>query len=233
MSESERYEGYLSWMFDLSFTRRDVYDLAGLFSGIKHPVDVGFFVRSADCPTCRPTLKLAEAVKEAAEVSGKGDLVKVSVYSADRDWKVFRALGVERVPSILTFGGRIRYSGVPSGEELSQFIETLIALGTGEVKLSEEVIKGVRELGKEEIKVQVLVTPTCPYCPYVAYIANLFALTSGMAGGRISSETVELYENPDIAQKYMVFSVPAIVVNGELRYVGALTEYELLELLKG
>ncbi|MEM2157926.1 MAG: thioredoxin family protein, partial [Sulfolobales archaeon] len=44
----------------------------------------------------------------------------------------------------------------------------------------------------------------------------------------IISDIVEAYENPDIADKYGVMSVPAVVINGEVEFIGVPDEAELL-----
>ena len=191
-------------------------------------MDLRFFIRRFNCLTCGPTLRLAELIREAASLSGKEGLIRVRVYEVGETAGKY---GVERVPAITLLNGRISYVGVPSGAELNQFIETLISVSSGRDGLPDEVKEGIRRLGKKRVKIQVLVTPTCPYCPYVAYGANMMALASHEVGGGITSETVELYENRDIAEKHMVFSVPAIVVNGELRHIGTATEYDLLNLV--
>jgi predicted thioredoxin/glutaredoxin len=45
----------------------------------------------------------------------------------------------------------------------------------------------------------------------------------------ITSDTVEAYENPDIADKYNVMSVPAIAINGKAAFVGLPYEEDLLK----
>ena len=46
---------------------------------------------------------------------------------------------------------------------------------------------------------------------------------------RFVSEIVEAYENPDIADKYNVMSVPAIAINGVLAFVGVPYEEDFVE----
>ena len=43
------------------------------------------------------------------------------------------------------------------------------------------------------------------------------------------ADTVEAYENPDIADKYHVTSVPAIAINGILAFVGVPYEEDFIE----
>jgi glutaredoxin-like protein len=177
-------------------------------------------------------VKLADAIMSAAELAGKKELVKVFLSEVGKDPSAARFFGVKRVPSTLMLNGYIRYTGVPSMEELNPFIETIYRVGTGEHGLSDDAVEGVEELLDEDVRLQVLVTPTCPYCPYVVLTANMLAYISYLKGGKLVAETVELYENRDIAVKYSVMSVPAFTINGELAYIGTLTEHELIDLIK-
>ena len=74
-----------------------------------------------------------------------------------------------------------------------------------------------------------VVTPQCPYCPYAALLINMFAFEAYKHGKPcIVADTVEAYENEDIANKYNVMSVPAIAINGKVEFVGVPYEEDLL-----
>ncbi|MGC8675677.1 thioredoxin family protein [Fervidicoccus sp.] len=46
------------------------------------------------------------------------------------------------------------------------------------------------------------------------------------------ADTVEAYENTDIADKYNVMSVPVIAINGEVAFVGLPYEVDFVEKVK-
>ncbi len=48
----------------------------------------------------------------------------------------------------------------------------------------------------------------------------------------VISDTVEAYENPDIADKYGVMSVPSIAINGRLVFIGVPYEEDFLNYVK-
>ena len=234
VSSSEDFNDSLSWMFEISLSQSDIAEIARLFKSIHKPVTMYFFVRSFKCSTCKPAMNLAEALRQAIIIAGKTDLMKVREYSLDESEgkTLAKFFNVNRVPTILLLNGYIKYVGIPSGEELNSFIETIVRIGTEDIGLSSDVKEAIEELGDERVNIEVMVTPTCPYCPYAVLTANMFAYVSYMVRGKLTSEAIELYENPDIAYKYAVMSVPAIAINGKLAFVGLPSEYELLSMIR-
>jgi glutaredoxin-like protein len=156
-------------------------------------------------------------------------LLRHQVYHYRRDGaEVFKKYGISRIPSVVMLEGQIRYIGMPAGEELRGFIETVLRISSGDSSLSKKTSEMLSKVSKR-VRIEVIVTPTCPYCPYAAFLANMFAFEAYKNGNRnIVSDIVEAYENPDIADKYGVTSVPAIVLNGEVEFIGVPEEFELL-----
>ncbi|MEM0021095.1 MAG: thioredoxin family protein [Fervidicoccaceae archaeon] len=194
---------------------------------MKSEVNVKIFVRK-NCYYCRETIKLIENfVKAAPTVNGK-KLLSYEVYDKDANPQEFQKYKVDRTPTVAFLDGRIRYLGIPSGEEIRSLVETIIRISENESGLEEKTKKEIAKLGKP-VHIEVVITPSCPYCPYAALLANMFAFESFKQGGSsIRADTVEAYENPDIADKYNVMSVPAIAINGEPAFVGLPYEEDLL-----
>ncbi len=69
--------------------------------------------------------------------------------------------------------------------------------------------------------IQIYVTPQCPYCPLAVLTANRVAIEKK---GIVTSECVEAQENPDLAMKYSVISVPLQVINEKISSVGVQPE---------
>lgn len=221
----------MSWMFDINLSREDVDVIADMLRTAKKPTWVLFFVRKTDCFACGPTMKFYGLLQEAIDRAGKADLIKLKLLREEDEVgkEYFERYSVSRVPTILMLSGRIRYTGIPSGEEIGGFIETLTRVAGGDHGLSDHVVEQLKQL-ENPVHIEVLVTPTCPYCPYAVVTANMFALAAAQVGKPvIYSETVEVYENPDIATKYGVMSVPTVVINGEVFDIGVPPEEMLLE----
>ncbi|MEM0453384.1 MAG: thioredoxin family protein [Sulfolobales archaeon] len=215
-------------MFEVRFTKEDLETLKNVLSDMKTPVDVLTFVGDI-CAFCSDTVKLVDVLASLSPENEKGKLIRHQIYHYKKDGADnFKKYGITRVPSIVLLDGQIRYIGMPAGEELRGFIETILRISNGNSGLSEKVANLLSKVSGK-VRMEVIVTPTCPYCPYAAFLANMFALEAYKSNNKnIISDIVEAYENPDIADKYGVMSVPAVVINGEVEFIGVPDEAELL-----
>lgn len=68
-------------------------------------------------------------------------------------------------------------------------------------------------------------TPTCPYCPKAVETAHKFALLNR----NITGEMVESLEFENEAEEAGVSSVPHIVINGDVQFVGAYPDEQFAE----
>ncbi len=122
--------------------------------------------------------------------------------------------GVERAPTLLVSPAKykIRYTGAPLGEEGRSLILGIIMASTGRGIFDRPLAKRLEGVNESK-NVKVFVSPTCPYCPQAA----LYAISAAVERPEfISAEIIEIYENPDLAEKYGAMSVPRIFVNEEL-----------------
>jgi len=211
-------------MFVFRKTPETMRALREALRDVRKEVNIWLFTSAGKCWTCRDTEELVEAIREAAP-PGKIKLYKL-IREKDRD--VFKFMNVDRVPTIVMGNGVIRYIGMPAGEEMKGFVETIVRIGTEDLGLSKTTIDRVAEI-EEKIVMDVIVTPPCPYCPYAAFLANMFAYASKLYGkGSIISRVIEAFENPDIADYYGVTTVPVVAINGKVVFVGPPTEEQLL-----
>lgn len=220
-------------MFQVNFSKNDIEDLKVALSDMKEPVTIYTFV-SDDCKYCESTVKLMNILAEASPVRNGERLIKQVVVDKRNDpLRLFEKFKVSRVPTVAMLEGYIRYTGMPAGEEVRGLVETIIRISREDSGLSSATIEKIAAL-KGEVHIEVIVTPTCPYCPYAALLANMFAFESFRSGNRvIIGDTVEAYENPDIADAYGVMSVPTVVINRSVEFVGLPYEEQLLEKIIG
>jgi len=229
VAEDFELDPFIKQMFVFNPDRQTLEALREALRELRKEVDIWFFTtEERSCWTCRETEKLIDAIeKSAPEVDGR-KLVKVYRLVDTRDADVFRFMGVDRVPTICLAGGSIRYVGMPAGEEVKSFVETIVRIGTEDLGLPKRYIDALAGVRKRLV-IDVVVTPPCPYCPYAAFMANMMALASKLYGsGSIQSRIIEAYENPDIADSYGVTTVPTIAVNGRVVFVGPPTYDQLL-----
>ena len=84
------------------------------------------------------------------------------------------------------------------------------------------------------IKVEVFSTSTCPHCPAAIDAAQK---AKDKLGDQIDVESVKIDdpENPDNRQRamdYQIMAVPTVVIDGEVSFIGAPSENELIEKLE-
>ncbi len=126
-------------------------------------------------------------------------------------------LGIDRGPVIL-IGEKveIRYTGAPLGEEGWAFLEA-ISLASHRNHMFKQYEDELSSL-QNKVKIETIVTPTCPACPRAVLLAHNVAIASR---GRVISDVVEAYEFPEIADKYNVNAVPTIVLSVNGNYNGS------------
>ncbi len=130
--------------------------------------------------------------------------------------------GVATSPTLLVSPDkyRIRFTGVPLGEEGKSFIESIIMASSGDSGLSKASKEALAEL-TESREVSVFVTPTCPYCP--GQVVNAFRCAVERPD-LISAECVEASENQGLAAKYDVGPVPHTIINETYNGLGLMPE---------
>ncbi|WP_317895834.1 protein disulfide oxidoreductase [Pyrofollis japonicus] len=198
------------------------------FQDLKNPVTLNVFV-GPNCKYCDESIKIAKVLEEEAPERNGEKLVKVRIFEKGKDDAEFKRQRVERIPTTTLLEGSIRYTGTPSGEEIRGLVETIIRISQEDSGLDPSTVEKIKSI-KKPVHIEIIVTPQCPYCPYAALLANMFAFEAWRNGKKdFIADTVEAYENPDIADKYHVTSVPAIAINGILAFVGVPYEEDFIE----
>lgn len=79
------------------------------------------------------------------------------------------------------------------------------------------------------VKIEVFFTPTCPYCPVAKSVVREVA---SEFKDKVSVEEVNAWDNQELAAKYGIISVPAIVINGKRMFIGIPKKDELAKMIK-
>ncbi len=185
------------------------------------------------CPACEDTAVL---IKELAKMSnGKLD---VQEYSITNNKEICIQYHVDRVPTILFPDHGIRYTGSPIGMEAAPFLQTIVLASTNKTGVPLDMQNDLKTKAKGKL-IRTIVTPTCPYCPTAVLTANRVAIASG---GAVTSEIIESYEHGDLAAKYKITGVPAVVIgkvqdglitNDEVAFLGLPSGRDMVEKLTG
>ena len=176
----------------------------------------GLTIPGRECRYCDQTQALME---EMAALSPKLHMEVKDFYSQSQEAK---EAGVERIPAIVLTkdaGSNVKFYGIPAGNEFINVLEDIVTLSRGVSPLSLDTRKKLKRL-KEDVHIQVFITPTCPYCPPMARVAHAMA----MENTHIRADVVEVQEFPLVAQRYMIAGVPKTVINNRVQFVGAVSE---------
>lgn len=199
----------------------DAETLKKMFAEYPNDLKLIYFKQDEDCETCGLTNELLE------EVTSLSDKISLTVYDFQNDTEQVEKYAISKVPALVIEGERdygIRFYGVPSGYEFNSLLNAMQNISSGDINLPGIIKEDLDRLNKD-IHVQVFVTPTCPHCPSAVKTAHNFALYSE----KITADMVEISEFPDLAKKYQVMSVPMVVINEDINFVGALGDREYLE----
>ena len=188
-----------------------------------NPVKAVVFTAESGCDYC-PTAR--QLVQELGSLSAR---ISAEPYDLNHDSSLAAQYDVDKTPAIAIAGERdygIRFYGLPYGREFSPLLQAIIIVSQGQSGLSAESIDALASL-RTPLHIEVLVTPVCPYCPSVVSLAHKMALQSEY----IRADAVESPEFPQLAEKYSVEVVPAIVINEKLVRTGQVDEAEFLQLV--
>lgn len=122
-------------------------------------------------------------------------------------------------------GSELHYHFVPEGPEISVFREFLWEAAAR--RESARVTSVETEPAGPPHEMLLFVSTHCPNCPHA--VRTVQALTLKL--GNLSAHLFEAMLDTDLAEKHDIRSVPTLLVDQELRYVGSLDEERLLAIL--
>ncbi|MDD3753574.1 MAG: MJ0307 family thioredoxin [Methanobacterium sp.] len=79
------------------------------------------------------------------------------------------------------------------------------------------------------VKVEVFTSPSCPYCPMAIEVVNE---VDKIMPGTLEVEKIDIMVDREKAIEYGLMAVPAIVLNGVVRFVGAPAKEELVKAIE-
>jgi len=123
-----------------------------------------------------------------------------------------KAMGIDASPVLVIgrdLGYGIEYWGAPLGLEARGFLDILVMVSQGDSGLSEKS-RTLLALVDRPVRVHSFVTPSCPHCPQSVILNARIAVE---ARGRVRAIAVEAYQNPDLAARFGVSSVPQQVID--------------------
>ena len=129
-------------------------------------------------------------------------------------------------PPTIEIKPNLRYMALPGGREMAPFLQSLICRSRGETSLAERTLSNMANF-ITSMKVEVMVSPTCPHCPVVVALVNQLAMTSTY----LEVVIIDITLFARFAQKYNIQSVPTLVIDGQQQLVGNISEDLLVDKL--
>lgn len=176
-----------------------------------------------ECAYCD---QVRDLMVEFAALSSR---ISLTLHDFEEDPRAAADLGVKRVPAIVLRGVAnrpVRYFGMPTAAQFPAFVEALTEVSKGASGIDPAAERTLKRI-KEDVKLQVLVTPTCTASPPVARAAYRF----GLANKRIHAEVIEIIEFPVLAQQFRAQATPTIVLNEAIALAASLDEANIAECL--
>lgn len=79
------------------------------------------------------------------------------------------------------------------------------------------------------VKIEVFTSPSCPYCPMAV---ELVEEVKKEMPDDIEVEKIDIMQEREKAVEYNLMAVPAIAIEGVVKFVGAPTKEELVSVIK-
>ncbi|HTX61896.1 MAG TPA: MJ0307 family thioredoxin [Methanobacterium sp.] len=79
------------------------------------------------------------------------------------------------------------------------------------------------------VKIEVFTSPSCPYCPMAVELVD--EVKKEMPDD-IEVEKIDIMQDREKAIEYNLMAVPAIAIDGVVKFVGAPTKEELVSVIK-
>ena len=117
----------------------------------------------------------------------------------------------------------IRFMGIPDGGEFPAFIQTIMMVSRNDYDLTERSAEFLEELDRP-VDIKIFITKSCGWCPPTMLKIFSFAMVSDY----ITATAIDCYAFSDLAVKYNVSTVPKVVINDRVEFVGFKEENEIL-----
>jgi glutaredoxin-like protein len=180
-----------------------------------------------ECPFCEDVATLF------TEIASLSDRISLNVHDFYADPKAAEALGVDGIPATVFSGARnrrMRFFGIPTGAMFTPFLETLIDVARGDEGLQPESVRQLKKI-RDEVILQVLLTPVCEHSPAVARTAFRIA----QQNPKVKVDVIEVTEFPAFIQVYGIQATPVVVIDvgreAPLVLAGAMDEATLVDCL--
>ena len=210
------------------FTVRDRRKLREMFLGLSRPVGI---IALTNAEQRTQVEALTNELSRLTPIP-----LSVRIVDPEHDPALQQAMGFGGVPSFQFVGAQgevapIEMVGLPTGYQFGAFLNVLLTLGRGRLRVSHAVQGALKNL-VADVRLEVLVSATCPNCPGLVRLSQECALANP---ARIRAVSIDAVQHPDLAGPGIdVVPLTRIWVDGRMRgeEAGLMSEARLYHLIQ-
>ncbi|KQB35201.1 thioredoxin family protein [Acidiplasma cupricumulans] len=112
-------------------------------------------------------------------------------------------------------GNTFVYYGIPEGKENEAFKKIIYYIVTGTTNLIPNTKNCIANVNTQT-NLKLFVTPECPYCKRMGELLGEFVVLNK----NINLSIVNVFNFPEIIEKYDIEAVPTLIINEEYKLIG-------------
>lgn len=175
------------------------------------------------------TRDIIEMIEDIASTSDK---IFVRICEKDDFYIQNKGINLEKLPAVVIFDeegkfSRIKYTAVPTGQELNSFILAMYNVASPGQKLSEDIKESIKKIDKK-LELKIGISLDCHRCAETVQSCQRVVVENE----NISVEVIDVFSHKDFKIKYDLVNVPAIIVNDNKMFFGQLSIEEVIDILK-
>lgn len=201
-----------------------ISQLKGIFDKFQNSVKIVSILNDSE---------LSQNIKNfLTEISNISDKIDLKTYKLGENPELERDISLNFSPTIAILDSSnkfrgVKFSGLPSGHELNSFILALYNIAGPGQELSENIKNKIKGINRKTT-LKIAVSLSCSLCPEVVIGAQRLAIENP----NIEAEMIDIFEFPELKNKYNIMGVPALIIDDSDVSFGKQTIEDIIEKLK-
>lgn len=173
-----------------------------------------------------------DMIEMVQDISSTSEKISVKIYKKDDLDIQNKGINLEKLPAVVVFNekgefSRIKYTAVPTGQELNSFILAMYNVAGPGQKLNENTRERIKKINKK-LDLKIGISLDCHRCAETVQSCQRIVAENE----NISMEAIDVFSHKDFKTKYDLVNVPAIIVNDSKMFFGQLSVEEVVEILE-
>ncbi|MDE5977857.1 MAG: thioredoxin family protein [Turicibacter sp.] len=179
-------------------------------------------------PENKKSMELRDLVIDLASL---GDKLEVMVKVKGEDLDLEQKINSDKFPVVALLDqlgnySRVKFHGVPGGQELNAFLLSIYNLAGPGQAIDAKTLEEMKSIS-QKINLKVAVSLSSRLCPDVVVSAARIALENP----NVEVEMLDIANFPELNEKYNITAVPCLIINDEKVTFGVKSIQEIIKLL--